>query len=118
MRSRGRPTTRSAGSTGSAPARSATLLANAVVPGVLDRYLGRTGVQSQQAKAQEDPGRRDYLFEPVDDTADHGAHGRFDATAKSSSPQTRLSQHHGVLAAAGGVALAAGAAALRSRLRR
>ena len=95
-----------------------TLLANAVVPGVLDRYLGRAGVQSQQAKEPEDPQRRDYLFEPVDDTADHGAHGRFDATAKSTSPQTRLSQHHGALAAAGGVALAAAAAALRSRLRR
>ena len=95
-----------------------TLLANAVVPGVLDRYLGRTGVQSQQAKEPEDPRRRDYLFEPVDDTADHGAHGRFDETAKSSSPQTRLSQHHGALAAAGGVAIAAAAAALRSRLRR
>jgi short-subunit dehydrogenase len=95
-----------------------TLLANAVAPGVLDRYLGRTGVQSQQAREPEDPQRRDYLFEPVDDTADHGAHGRFDATAKASSPQAALSRHHGALAAAGGAALAAGLAALRFRLRR
>jgi NAD(P)-dependent dehydrogenase (short-subunit alcohol dehydrogenase family) len=95
-----------------------TLLANAVAPGVLDRYLGRTGVQSQQAREPEDPQRRDYLFEPVDDTADHGAHGRFDATAKASSPQAALSRHHGALATAGGAALAAGLAALRFRLRR
>jgi NAD(P)-dependent dehydrogenase (short-subunit alcohol dehydrogenase family) len=95
-----------------------TLLANAVAPGVLDRYLGRTGVQSQQAREPEDPQRRDYLFEPVDDTADHGAHGRFDATAKASSPQAALSRHHGAMAAAGGAALAAGLAALRFRLRR
>ena len=95
-----------------------TLLANAVAPGVLDRYLGRTGVQSQQAREPEVPHRRDYLFDPVDDTADHGAHGRFDATAKASSPQAALSRHHGALAAAGGAALTAGLAALRSRLRR
>ena len=94
-----------------------TLLANAVVPGVLDRYLGRTGVQSQQAKEAEDPHRRDYLFEPVDDSVDHGAHGRFDAKATTSTVQTTLSQHHGLVAAAGGLALAAGAAALRGRRR-
>lgn len=92
-----------------------TLLANAVVPGLLDRYLGRTGVASQQSKQPEDPDRRDYLFRPVDDTADHGAHGRFDSTARSSSPQTALSRHHGALAAAGGVAVAAGLAAMRGR---
>jgi len=92
-----------------------TLLANAVVPGLLDRYLGRTGVASQQSKQPEDPDRRDYLFRPVDDTADHGAHGRFDSTARCSSPQTALARHHGALAAAGGVAVAAGLAAMRGR---
>jgi NAD(P)-dependent dehydrogenase (short-subunit alcohol dehydrogenase family) len=94
-----------------------TLLANAVVPAALDRYLGRTGVQSQQANEPEDQHRRDYLFEPVDDRVDHGAHGRFDAVAKSSSPQRTLARHHGALAAAGGVAVAAGVAALRARHR-
>jgi NAD(P)-dependent dehydrogenase (short-subunit alcohol dehydrogenase family) len=94
-----------------------TLLANAVVPGLLDRYLGRTGVQAQQAEQPEDPTRRDYLFHPVDDTDDHGAHGRFDSTAKATSPQTALARHHGVLAAAGGAAVAAGLAALRTRRR-
>jgi NAD(P)-dependent dehydrogenase (short-subunit alcohol dehydrogenase family) len=95
-----------------------TLLANAVLPGVLDRYLARTGVASQQAAEPEQPGRRDYLFDPVDDAADHGAHGRFDGRAKASSPQAALARHHGVLAAAGGAALAAGASALLGRLRR
>ena len=35
----------------------ATLLANAVAPGLLDRYLGRTGFASQQTKQPRDPER-------------------------------------------------------------
>src|SRR5207248_9089641 len=34
---------------------AATLVANAVVPGVLDRYLGRTGFNSQQTTEPSDP---------------------------------------------------------------
>ena len=83
-----------------------TLIANAVVPGLLDRYLAKTGISSQQAPEPEDPHRRDYLYEPVDDVADHGAHGRFDAKAHARSPQLWLSQHHGLLGALGAAAVA------------
>src|ERR671928_211918 len=51
-----------------------TLLANAVVPGLLDRYLARTGFKSQQTDEPADPNRRANLWEPVDDTGDYGAH--------------------------------------------
>ena len=41
---------------------AATLIANAVAPGLLDRYLGRTGFDSQQTEAPRDP---DAATEPV-----------------------------------------------------
>ena len=71
---------------------AATLLANAVAPGLLDRYLARTGFRAQQA--------------------DRTAHGSADERAKEHSPQLWASQHHGTLAAAGGVAAAATLAAI------
>jgi NAD(P)-dependent dehydrogenase (short-subunit alcohol dehydrogenase family) len=82
---------------------AATLLANAVAPGVLDRYLARTGFQAQQTEQPHDPHDPGNLWRPADDEDghDYGAHGEFDATAKSRSWQTWASQHHGLLAAAG-----------------
>lgn len=81
---------------------------------LLDRYLGRTGYAGQQEPAPPEPDRRDNLFEPV--RGDHGAHGRFDKQAKSSSLQLWATMHRGELAlAAGGAALAA---LLVSRIRR
>jgi short-subunit dehydrogenase len=90
-----------------------TLLANAVAPGLLDRYLARTGISAQQSPEPEDPDRPDYLCDPVDDDRDHGAHGRFGSQAHPRSPQLWLSQHHGLVGAVGaGAAVAAGAAGL------
>jgi NAD(P)-dependent dehydrogenase (short-subunit alcohol dehydrogenase family) len=61
---------------------AATIVANVIAPGLLDRYLGRTGVKGQQT--DEPIGRRpDDLFTPVE--GDHGAHGVFDSRAKSKS---------------------------------
>jgi NAD(P)-dependent dehydrogenase (short-subunit alcohol dehydrogenase family) len=89
-----------------------TLLANAVAPGVLDRYLARTGFKSQQTGEPRDPDSPSNLWHPVDDERgpDEGAHGDFDAQAKTRSPQLWASQHHGLLAAVGAGVLAAGAA--------
>ncbi|MFE9426413.1 SDR family oxidoreductase [Kitasatospora sp. NPDC006697] len=70
----------------------ATLIANALVPGLLDRYLARTGFDSQQTDRPRDPAAPDNLFEPVDARHDHGAHGRFDARSHGTSTQLRLSQ--------------------------
>jgi len=59
---------------------TATIVGNLFVPGLLDRYLGRTGVKAQQTDEPIGP-RPDDLFAPVD--SDHGAHGVFDKEAKS-----------------------------------
>jgi NAD(P)-dependent dehydrogenase (short-subunit alcohol dehydrogenase family) len=92
-----------------------TLLANAVAPGLLDRYLARTGFKSQQTSQPRDPDAPANLWEPADGEGGHdfGAHGSFDAKAHDRSPQVWLSEHHGLLAAVGATALGAGVAALR-----
>jgi NAD(P)-dependent dehydrogenase (short-subunit alcohol dehydrogenase family) len=64
---------------------AATLLANAVAPGLLDRYLARTGFTSQQTSKDRDPDAPANLWEPVDgaDGHDFGAHGSFDDLART-----------------------------------
>ncbi|MFF4581986.1 SDR family oxidoreductase [Streptomyces sp. NPDC001373] len=78
----------------------ATLVANALVPGLLDRYLARTGFDSQQNGHSRRPGEPDNLFEPVDAGHDFGAHGRFDDRARGRSLQQRAAHAFGSLAAA------------------
>ncbi len=98
-----------------------TLVANAVVPGLLDRYLARTGYRSQQRPEPHDPDAPGNLFHPVDRVKDFGAHGDFDGQAQPRSAQLWASQHHGiVLAGVSGVAAAGGGllATLRRRSRR
>jgi short-subunit dehydrogenase len=95
---------------------AATLLANAVAPGLLDRYLGRTGFASQQTDEPPPRETRDgNLREPLDDAAgkDYTAHGEFGDKAHSVDPQAWASRHHGLLAGAGAAAGAAAAAAWR-----
>ncbi|XVV11944.1 SDR family oxidoreductase [Actinoplanes sp. CA-131856] len=86
-----------------------TLIANAVAPGILDRYLARTGFDSQQTDEKRPADEPANLWEPADGRGepDAGAHGAFDDQAKSRSAQLWLSQHHGLVAAG-----LAGAAAL------
>jgi NAD(P)-dependent dehydrogenase (short-subunit alcohol dehydrogenase family) len=95
---------------------AATLLVNAVAPGLLDRYLARTGFDSQQTEQPRDPEQPVNLWKPADgeDGRDFGAHGSFDGRSHRRSPQVWASQHHGLLAGLGGVALVAGAL-VRSR---
>jgi NAD(P)-dependent dehydrogenase (short-subunit alcohol dehydrogenase family) len=95
-----------------------TMLANAVAPGLLDRYLARTGFDGQQTGEKRDPDQPVNLWEPVDGRGgtDAGAHGDFDDQAHSRSPQLWASQHHGLVAAGAAVlAGAAGWALLRRR---
>jgi NAD(P)-dependent dehydrogenase (short-subunit alcohol dehydrogenase family) len=94
---------------------AATLVANAIAPGLLDRYLARTGFTSQQTPQPHDPSDRGNLFEPIDSSTgpDEGAHGDFDDRAHHRSVQLWASQHHGLLAVSAG-ALAAAATAART----
>jgi short-subunit dehydrogenase len=80
------------------------IIGNKLAPGLADRYLARTGIESQQMHALPvGPGRPDNLYEPVD--AEAATHGRFDAQAKSFSPQLWMNTHRPLVAGAlGGVA--------------
>ncbi len=89
-----------------------TLIANAIAPGLLDRYLGKTGYEAQEDDRPEAPDRPVNLWEPADGPSGHDytAHGSFDDKAKPRSAQLWASQHHGVLG--GALAGAAGVAAI------
>jgi hypothetical protein len=83
---------------------SLTIRADKLAPGLLDRYLGRTGVDSQQTDEPADPDRPANLWEPV--PGDHGARGRFDDQARRRSLQLWAATHRG-LVGAGAAALGA-----------
>jgi len=65
--------------------------ANKFIPGVLDRYLARAGYAGQLSDRPVDPERAINLWTPP--PGDAGAHGRFDAQAKSRSSQQWLTMH-------------------------
>jgi short-subunit dehydrogenase len=88
------------------------IVGNKLAPGLLDRYLGKTGFDSQQTSEPEDPNRPNNLWEPV--KGDHGAHGTFDDQAHDSSLELRASLGRRWI----GAALAAIAAAVLFASRR
>ncbi len=96
-----------------------TLAANAIAPGLLDRYLGKTGFKSQQTQQRHDPEAPVNLWEPADgvDGRDFGPHGVFDQTSHEHDPQLWASQHHGLLGVSVAGAVAAGLATLIGRRR-
>jgi hypothetical protein len=89
---------------------SAGILANRVVPALLDRYLARTGFGSQQTAGAGRHDRPDNLWAPVDDPqgTDHGALGEFDDRSHPRSAQLRLSEHPVAVTAVGAATLALG----------
>ena len=93
---------------------AATILANRIVPGLLDRYLGRTGFDSQQTDEPEDRYRPANLYEAV--PGDRAARGRFDARATDRSAQLWATTHRRSVAL--GAAGAAAVLALAWRRRR
>ena len=94
---------------------AATLAANALMPGLLDRYLGRTAFDAQQTPQPRDPDAPVNLWEPADRDQDFGAHGIFDDTSHPRSSQLWASQHHGAVAAGLAAAAAIGLAVWRQR---
>jgi NAD(P)-dependent dehydrogenase (short-subunit alcohol dehydrogenase family) len=79
-----------------------TLAANAIAPGLLDRYLAKTGFNSQQTTQPRDPDAPVNLWGPADgaDGRDFGTHGVFDDKSVDRDPQLWASHHHGLLGAA------------------
>ena len=99
------------------------MLANKFVPALLDRYLARTGYDSQQTDENVDDSRPDNLFQALDGPGgrDYGAHGAFDARAHAHSAQLWLDEHPpalSVVAAGAAIAAVTGIAATRRARRR
>jgi short-subunit dehydrogenase len=92
------------------------IVAQRIVPGLLDWYLGKTGYKSQQLQNEpRDPNAPNNLYEYVPGA--HSARGKFDDRSKQTSAEVFLSLHSawlamGALALVGTSALIA---ALRSR---
>src|SRR5664280_861848 len=92
-----------------------TILGQKFAPGLLDRYLARTGFSSQQTNQPVRPERPNNLYHPVDGDGgrDHGAHGAFDDRSHAHSPQLWVSQHVRTVLFAAAAGLAGLVAALR-----
>lgn len=71
------------------------IIGNRLFPGILDHYLAHAAFEGQQTEEPEDPNRLFNLYEPA--PGDHGAHGRFDAKAHTSSPQLWTDLHRNAL---------------------
>jgi NAD(P)-dependent dehydrogenase (short-subunit alcohol dehydrogenase family) len=96
-----------------APSAIQAILGQRLAPGLLDRYLGRTGYAAQQMSLRDRPGRPDNLWESV--PGDRGAHGRFDDQSRSRSLEVWARTHRAPLAL--GVAAAGVVAGAFSRRR-
>jgi NAD(P)-dependent dehydrogenase (short-subunit alcohol dehydrogenase family) len=83
-------------------------------PGLLDRYLGKTGYDSQQLKDEPvDPNAPNNLYDYVPGT--HSARGKFSDRSKATSVTISASLHRNWVLIGAGAAFALGAALLRRR---
>jgi NAD(P)-dependent dehydrogenase (short-subunit alcohol dehydrogenase family) len=87
------------------------ILGNKLVPGLIDHYLARTGVDGQQTEEPEDPDRPDNLWEPV--AGLHRTRGRFEDRAARTSRHFWLVTHPWQVTAVGAAAAASLIGALR-----
>jgi NAD(P)-dependent dehydrogenase (short-subunit alcohol dehydrogenase family) len=73
---------------------AATIIGQKFAAPLLDRYLARTGYDSQQTSQQASPDRAGNLYQPLDQApgSDHGAHGEFDDRSRSHSGHDEASE--------------------------
>jgi NAD(P)-dependent dehydrogenase (short-subunit alcohol dehydrogenase family) len=83
---------------------------------LLDRYLARTGFAGQQSAEPVPADYKSNLYAPV--PGDHGAHGRFDDVARTSSPQLWMTKHRKALGLLGLVGTAVAGALVARRAQR
>jgi hypothetical protein len=83
-----------------------TILGERLAPKLVDLYLAKTGVKSQQTP-QELPRWGPNVFEPQDEGEDRGAGGPFESQAHVRDPMLWMSMHRRALL--GGLAAAAAA---------
>ncbi|MGH9588388.1 MAG: SDR family oxidoreductase [Acidobacteriaceae bacterium] len=77
------------------------ILGQMAVPGLLDRYLGKTGYDARQRNEKDSPDRPNNLWDPAPDTV--GERGPFDREAQDSSMQVKLDLYRGWIVLAGGI---------------
>jgi len=77
------------------------ILGNKLAPGLADRILASAGYSGQLTGEPTPANAPDNLFTPL--TGNHGAHGRFDARARSASSELWFSRNRGWLAAGFGL---------------
>ena len=92
-----------------------TIVGNRLAPWLAERYLARTGFDSQQTDHPASPERRDYLDHPVDDDEDRGSDGPFGNQAHDRSAELWVATHRVPLVAAAAATAGATVAALVSR---
>src|SRR5690349_15963594 len=88
------------------------ILANRLVPGLLDRFLARTGYSGQLTQEIKPAGSPANLFTAV--PGPFGSHGRFDRQSRRQSWEFALSRHRD-LALAGVLTLGVAVAATMAR---
>jgi NAD(P)-dependent dehydrogenase (short-subunit alcohol dehydrogenase family) len=87
------------------------------IPGLLDKYLGRTGYKAQQIQNEpRDPNAPDNLYQYVPGV--HSARGKFADRSKRTSPEILLSLHPGWFAFTGLALAGLGAAFVGARRHR
>ncbi len=91
------------------------ILANRIAPGLIDRYLAKSGYTGQITDKPSDPDAPGNLFEPVPGA--YGAHGRFDGQARTGSWEMFTSRHRNAFWATVFVGVAAGAHFVAKRLK-
>jgi NAD(P)-dependent dehydrogenase (short-subunit alcohol dehydrogenase family) len=73
-----------------------TIVGNKVAPWLVERVLAKQGYSGQQSDRPADPERRDNLMSPP--PGDPGAHGPYDAGARTTSVQTQVAKRRGLVA--------------------
>ena len=91
------------------------ILANRIAPGLIDRYLAKSGYSGQMTDQPADPDAPGNLFDPVPGA--YGAHGRFDDRASARSWEMFTSRHRTAAWAVAFVGIAAGVHLLAKRLK-
>jgi short-subunit dehydrogenase len=91
------------------------ILANRIAPGLIDRYLAKSGYSGQLTDLYSDPEAPGNLFEPVKGA--FGAHGRFDSRARTGSWEMFTSRHRTAFWATVAIGTLAGVHLLARRLK-
>lgn len=77
-----------------------TVWGNKLVPEYLDHFMAKNGINGQLTDENEDPDRKNNLYEPV--PGDQGTHGEFDDEAQNYSIYDKIYRHKKTIALVAG----------------